>query len=157
MAEREIRRLLEEISAQHPCLAAKVIHRVGIIPVGETAIYVGVASRHRGEAIALLAEFMDRLKQDVPIWKRRAIAGGGSGRASPAAEPAKCRRLRAETRRLLARRSHFRNPFALPAVARRARAAGGGVWPRAARNGLRAGRFAAGRPFDARRLRNFER
>ena len=27
-----------------PCLAAKVIHRVGIIPVGETAIYVGVAS-----------------------------------------------------------------------------------------------------------------
>jgi molybdopterin molybdotransferase len=62
-----------EISARHPCLAAKVIHRVGIIPVGETAIYVGVAGRHRGETIALLAEFMDRLKQDVPIWKRRAL------------------------------------------------------------------------------------
>ena len=73
MAEREIRRLLQEISARHPCLAAKVVHRVGIIPVGETAIYVGVASPHRGEAIALLAEFMDRLKQDVPIWKRRGI------------------------------------------------------------------------------------
>ena len=73
MAWREIRRLLEEISLRHPCLAAKVIHRVGIIPVGETAIYVGVAASHRGEAIALLAEFMDRLKQDVPIWKRRAL------------------------------------------------------------------------------------
>jgi len=72
MAGREIRRLLQEISARHPCRAAKVIHRVGTIPVGETAIYVGVASLHRGEAIALLAEFMDRLKQDVPIWKRRA-------------------------------------------------------------------------------------
>ena len=56
-----------------PVCAAKVIHRVGVIPVGETAIYVGVASPHRGEAIALLAEFMDRLKQDVPIWKRRAL------------------------------------------------------------------------------------
>jgi molybdopterin molybdotransferase len=44
-----------------------------MIPVGETAIYVGVASPHRAEAIALLAEFMDRLKQDVPIWKRRSI------------------------------------------------------------------------------------
>jgi molybdopterin molybdotransferase len=76
MAGREIRRLLQEISARHPCRAAKVIHRVGVIPVGETAIYVGVASPHRGEAIALLAEFMDRLKQDVPIWKRRAIADG---------------------------------------------------------------------------------
>jgi molybdopterin molybdotransferase len=73
MAEREIRRLLEEISRKNPCLAAKVIHRVGIIPVGETAIYVGVAEKHRAEAIALLGEFMDRLKQDVPIWKRRAV------------------------------------------------------------------------------------
>jgi len=76
MAGREIRRLLQKISARHPCRAAKVIHRVGVIPAGETAIYVGVASPHRGEAIALLAEFMDRLKQDVPIWKRRAIADG---------------------------------------------------------------------------------
>ena len=58
---------------RHPCLAAKVIHRLGVVPVGETAIYVGVAAKHRGEAFALLAEFMDRLKQDVPIWKRRAL------------------------------------------------------------------------------------
>jgi len=84
MAKREIHRLLEDISQKHPCLAAKVIHRLGTIPVGETAIYVGVAGKHRGEALALLAEFMDRLKQDVPIWKRRAIvaaasAPGGSG------------------------------------------------------------------------------
>jgi molybdopterin synthase catalytic subunit len=43
MAEREIRRLLEEISKKNPCLGAKVIHRVGIIPVGETAVYVGVS------------------------------------------------------------------------------------------------------------------
>src|SRR5271154_5251531 len=47
MAEREIRRLLEETSKKNSCLAAKVIHRIGIIPIGETAIYVGVASRHR--------------------------------------------------------------------------------------------------------------
>ncbi|HXC35132.1 MAG TPA: molybdenum cofactor biosynthesis protein MoaE [Candidatus Acidoferrales bacterium] len=73
MAKREIRRLLEEISTRYPCLAAKIIHRIGIIPVGETAIYAGVASSHRAEAIRLLAEFMDRLKQDVPIWKRRAV------------------------------------------------------------------------------------
>ncbi|HEX3857135.1 MAG TPA: molybdenum cofactor biosynthesis protein MoaE [Verrucomicrobiae bacterium] len=89
MAEREIRRLLEEIAKKNPCLAAKVIHRVGIIPVGETAIYVGVASTHRGEAIALLAEFMNRLKQDVPIWKRRAtplVAANVNLRASDSAD-----------------------------------------------------------------------
>ncbi len=76
MAENEIRRLLKEISARHACLAAIVIHRLGIIPVGETAIYVSLAAKHRGPAFAALAEFMDRLKLDVPIWKRRAIADG---------------------------------------------------------------------------------
>ena len=73
MATREIRRILQDISSRHPCLAAKIIHRIGIISVGETAIYAGIASSHRAEAIALLAEFMDKLKQDVPIWKRRAL------------------------------------------------------------------------------------
>jgi molybdopterin molybdotransferase len=74
MAEREMRRIIEETARHQPCRFVRVIHRIGVIPVGEAAIYVGVAGRHRAEAFALLAEFMDRLKQDVPIWKRRAIA-----------------------------------------------------------------------------------
>ena len=73
MAKREIRRLLEIISARHPSLAVTVIHRLGRVPAGETAIYVGVAAKHRGPALALLAEFMDQLKLDVPIWKGRAL------------------------------------------------------------------------------------
>lgn len=78
MAEEQMRCILAELGRARPCLAARVIHRIGVIPVGEAAIYVGVAGRHRAEAFALLGEFMDRLKQDVPIWKRRAI---------PASEP----------------------------------------------------------------------
>jgi molybdopterin molybdotransferase len=73
MAENEMRRILQSLTQKFPCLAAKVIHRIGIIRVGETAIYVGIAAKHRAEAFALLAEFINRLKQDVPIWKRRAI------------------------------------------------------------------------------------
>lgn len=73
MAERQIRCILESLASKSPCLVAKVIHRTGVIPVGEAAIYVGVASGHRREAIVLLAEFMNRFKQDVPVWKRRAL------------------------------------------------------------------------------------
>lgn len=83
MAESEMRRLLLEIAARHSCLSAIVIHRVGVVPVGEAAIYVGVSARHRGPAFALLAEFMDRLKQDVPIWKRRAHLATNSGDQEP--------------------------------------------------------------------------
>jgi len=74
MAENEMRCILESLAEKFPCLAARVIHRIGVIPVGETAIYVCIAAEHRGEAFAMLAEFMNRLKQDVPIWKRRAIS-----------------------------------------------------------------------------------
>ncbi len=74
MAEREMTRILDALVTTHPCHAVHVRHRIGRIPVGETAIYIGVASRHRAEAFAVLSGFMDRLKQDVPIWKTDAIA-----------------------------------------------------------------------------------
>lgn len=69
MAETVMRRLLTELAAVHPCLSVRVQHRIGVIPVGEAAIHIAVHAKHRAEAFALLAAFMDRLKQDVPIWK----------------------------------------------------------------------------------------
>lgn len=69
MAETVMHRLLTDLSLAHPCLAVRVQHRIGIVPVGEAAIHIAVQSKHRAEAFALLAGFMDRLKQDVPIWK----------------------------------------------------------------------------------------
>ncbi|HEY5915286.1 MAG TPA: molybdenum cofactor biosynthesis protein MoaE [Verrucomicrobiae bacterium] len=73
MAEREMRRIIEDIGRRHRCLLVRVIHRIGVVPVGEAAICVDIAARHRAEAFAMLAEFMDRLKQDVPIWKRQPL------------------------------------------------------------------------------------
>ena len=73
MAERIMRDILTELGQRHPCLVVCVTHRIGIVPVGEAAIHIIVAARHRAEAFAMLTEFMNRLKQDVPIWKRRAL------------------------------------------------------------------------------------
>ncbi len=69
MAETVMRLLLTELAIAHPCLSVRVQHRTGIVRVGEAAIHIAVQARHRAEAFALLAAFMDRLKQDVPIWK----------------------------------------------------------------------------------------
>lgn len=69
MAARQIREILGELSVTMPCLSALVIHRFGIVPSGETAVYVRIEATHRGEALAMVAEFMNRLKRDVPIWK----------------------------------------------------------------------------------------
>jgi molybdopterin synthase catalytic subunit len=69
MAERVMRELLEELGREHPFLAAEAIHRTGRVPVGEAAIRVRIWSHHRREAYAASMAFMDRLKQEVPIWK----------------------------------------------------------------------------------------
>jgi molybdopterin synthase catalytic subunit len=74
MAESVTRAIVEDIAKRHPCLSVRVIHRIGIIRVGETAIHMIVTARHRAEAFAMLTEFMNRLKQDVPIWKARVLS-----------------------------------------------------------------------------------
>jgi molybdopterin synthase catalytic subunit len=73
MAEREIKRLLAELANEFPCESVRVIHRIGRVPVGEASIFVHVSAGHRAEAFGMASRFMDRLKQDVPIWKVRAI------------------------------------------------------------------------------------
>lgn len=73
MAGRVMRQICESLGATQPCEAVVIVHRIGIIPVGEAAIYICAKARHRAEAFALVAGFMDRLKQDVPIWKLRAL------------------------------------------------------------------------------------
>mgnify|MGYP002635914538 FL=1 len=69
MAGKVLREILEKLGATHPCQAVTVIHRYGLVPVGEPAIFVRVESAHRGEGLALLEEFMKQLKTAVPIWK----------------------------------------------------------------------------------------
>lgn len=69
MAQKQMEKIARELNEQHPCLAVRVRHRLGRVPVGDAAIVVEVRAKHRGEAFAFLAEFMNRLKQDVPIWK----------------------------------------------------------------------------------------
>ena len=73
MAEKQLRRILLELAVQHPCTAVGVVHRKGEVLVGEAAVYVGVTSPHRAEAFEMLSALMDRLKQEVPIWKAEVL------------------------------------------------------------------------------------
>jgi molybdopterin synthase catalytic subunit len=69
MAEKVMREKIAMLEKRHPCQAIRIVHRLGEIPKGESAIYVGIQSRHRREGFLFLQEFMDELKKDVPIWK----------------------------------------------------------------------------------------
>lgn len=58
-----------------------IVHRVGDVDVGQASIAVGCGSPHRKECFAALAWMMDRIKADVPIWKRDdGVTGDGKPR-----------------------------------------------------------------------------
>jgi len=77
MAKKVIRAILEDLGREHPFHLVRVRHRLGFVPVGEAAILMDAHSPHRAEALAVLAKFLDRLKQDVPIWKARSVGQKG--------------------------------------------------------------------------------
>ncbi|MBF6441121.1 molybdenum cofactor biosynthesis protein MoaE [Nocardia farcinica] len=51
-------------------------HRVGALGIGDPAIVVAVAAPHRAEAFTACAELVDRIKHEVPIWKRQLFVDG---------------------------------------------------------------------------------
>jgi molybdopterin synthase catalytic subunit len=70
MATRHLERIFDELHAAHGCIAVTFIHRLGWVPVGEASLFVRVLAAHRGPALEFCADAIDRMKADVPIWKR---------------------------------------------------------------------------------------
>jgi molybdopterin synthase catalytic subunit len=70
LAPQTIKNIVEELKTKHGIIDAIVEHKVGTVQVGEEVMYVLVASKHRKEGRKALAELVDRIKRDVPIWKK---------------------------------------------------------------------------------------
>jgi molybdopterin synthase catalytic subunit len=53
-----------------------LLHRVGVLGVGDVAVVVVVSAPHRHEAFAAAEYCIDTIKRTVPIWKRETWPGG---------------------------------------------------------------------------------
>ena len=60
-----------------------LLHRVGEVPVGESAVVVAVSAPHRESAFDAARFGIDTLKATVPIWKREDWEGGSSWGLEP--------------------------------------------------------------------------
>jgi len=52
------------------------VHRVGNIPIGDCAVWIGVSSSHRKEAFKSCEYMIDEIKHRVPIWKKERYLDG---------------------------------------------------------------------------------
>lgn len=78
MAEREGQAIVEQALQQFAVRRIVAEHRIGLLAIGDIAVYVGVASAHRDAAFAACRFVIDELKSRVPIWKHEHYADGAA-------------------------------------------------------------------------------
>jgi len=76
MARRLLAELGEEVKARHALSALACVHRLGTLALGETAVVLAVSAPHRRAALEAVEDYIVRLKQDVPIWKKEHFEDG---------------------------------------------------------------------------------
>jgi sulfur-carrier protein adenylyltransferase/sulfurtransferase len=73
--ERIVAEAIERFGIEH----AACVHRIGDLAIGEMAVWVGAAARHRDEAFRACRYIIDEVKHRVPIWKKEHYENGDSG------------------------------------------------------------------------------
>jgi molybdopterin synthase catalytic subunit len=76
-AEPRLARVAEVARQRWPMIErVALIHRVGSLRVGETAVVIAVSTPHRSEAFTATHWCIDAVKATVPIWKYEVWDGG---------------------------------------------------------------------------------
>ncbi len=88
LAESEGEAILAEAMTRFQLREACCIHRVGLLAIGDLAVWVGVSADHRDAAFSACRWIIDEVKLRVPIWKNEHYADGESGWLHPDNTPA---------------------------------------------------------------------
>lgn len=76
MTQKALISLLEDAKKRFPIIAARIIHRVGVLKPTEQIVLVAVATQHRQAAFLACEFIMNHIKSDVPIWKKESTEKG---------------------------------------------------------------------------------
>jgi MoaE-MoaD fusion protein len=76
MALAQMAQLGREIAGQFAIGRIAFVHRLGRLEIGETSVAVVTTAPHRKPAFEAALEGINRLKREVPIWKKEFFADG---------------------------------------------------------------------------------
>ncbi len=82
MAERELVEIVRLASEKWPDIRAAVVHRLGVVSLGEASVVIAVSAPHRDMAYAANRYLIDTLKAKVPIWKKEVYSDGSTWKAN---------------------------------------------------------------------------
>ena len=78
MAEAKLAELEQLCRKRWSLVDCALVHRLGLLPVGETSVAIAVSSAHREAAFEAGKWLIDEIKLVVPIWKKENWADGTS-------------------------------------------------------------------------------
>lgn len=78
MALKQMQAIVSAVEAAYPGTTCALHHRVGVLEIGDVAVIAAAGSAHRAAAFDALRELIERLKTDVPIWKREVGPDGAA-------------------------------------------------------------------------------
>lgn len=76
-AQKRIEAIANDLRRLEGIVDVRMHHRSGRIHLGEDIVYIVVAASHRQEGFAALKEAIERIKSEVPIWKKELTEAGG--------------------------------------------------------------------------------
>lgn len=76
-AERFLAQIVADESAKTG-VRLSAVHRIGALQIGDSALVAAAASAHRAEAFEAIEQLVERIKAEVPIWKRQHFTAGTS-------------------------------------------------------------------------------
>ena len=83
MALAQMERIVAEARSRWPLTAVFLHHRLGRVGIGEASVVAVASSPHRDEAFAACRHLVERLKAEVPIWKKEFFTDGSSWVGAP--------------------------------------------------------------------------
>jgi molybdopterin synthase catalytic subunit len=77
MAEEAVAKIEEETVKKWNLKKFAAVHRIGNLKIGEVSVAIAVSSEHRAEAFEAGRYAIDRIKTEVPIWKKEMMSDEG--------------------------------------------------------------------------------
>jgi molybdopterin synthase catalytic subunit len=74
----EAEKIFAEARAKFSVINVHAAHRVGYLPVGDVAVWIGVTAAHRDAAFQACRYVIDELKARLPIWKKEHNSDGSA-------------------------------------------------------------------------------
>jgi len=78
MAAELLRDMAEKARERLGLLRLAIVHRLGSVAIGDTAVVIAVSAAHRAAAFEACRQLVDALKDDVPIWKLETTEEGSA-------------------------------------------------------------------------------